>query len=140
MDTQNMYMNALLSEAAYADFIIAINPDGAYRKEDVKTALRDTDFSASQADYFVNHWQVVSHQPDTDSGFSATLFKSTDPNAAQPYVLGIRGTAGNKDLFVADGSDIALDGLAIDQVLDMWNYWGRLTTAKGDSFIGLKLE
>ncbi|PHS26635.1 MAG: hypothetical protein COA83_02885 [Methylophaga sp.] len=146
MDTKTLFEHALMAEAAYADFSKISN------SSDVKTALQrignkdgeaddpEKGFSPSQADYFIKHWQVVSHQPDTDSGFSATLFKSTDPNAAQPYVLGIRGTAGSKDLFVADGSDIALDGIAIDQVLDMWNYWGRLTTAKGDSFIGLKLE
>ncbi len=30
------------------------------------------EFSATQAQLFTDHWQVLAHQPDTGSGFSAT--------------------------------------------------------------------
>ena len=74
-----------------------------------------------------------------ESGFSATLFKSKDANTAQPYVLAIRGTDGNQDLIVTDGSDIMVDGLAIDQIVDLWNYWKSLITPKGQTFVGSQL-
>lgn len=121
-------VHAELAEASYADFEDARRPDGSFDFDDLKAALErigheenepkdpNTGFSSSQADAFLQRWEVIHHQPDTESGFSATLFKSKDPNAAQPYVLAIRGTAGFQYLVVTDGSDIVLDGLAIDQI------------------------
>ncbi len=148
MSFNNLFQKALLAEASYADFESIDITD----EEDIKTALQRIDtaedepvddpkkgFSLSQAEDFISHWEVVHHQPDTDSGFSATLFKNKDSNVSQPYVLAIRGTAGKQDLVVTDISDIVTDGLAIDQIVDMWNYWKRLTTAKGECFTGLRL-
>jgi hypothetical protein len=143
---------AQMAEASYANFSAAEQPDGSYQIDDVNTALQrigtednkpddpEKGFSLAQAELLTDKWEVVHHQPNTDSGFSATLFKSTDPGSPQPYVLAIRGTEpGMQDLVITDGSDIVVDGLAIDQIVDMWNYWKQLTTPQGVSFTGSRL-
>jgi hypothetical protein len=53
----------------------------------------------TQAQQFINDWEVVSHQPNTATGFSATLFK-LKPGRADPskgtyegqYVVSFRST------------------------------------------------
>ncbi|SDI42521.1 Ca2+-binding protein, RTX toxin-related [Pseudomonas flavescens] len=130
MDVEFTANMAELAEAAYALFD---------SEKTVRESLIDSGFAESQTDAFLQRWNIIHHQPDTESGFSATLFKSKNPNAEQPYVLAIRGTAGFQDLVVTDGSDIVVDGLAIDQIVDLWNYWGQLTTPKGQAFTGAQL-
>lgn len=125
-NTNNFFSLAQLAEAAYADFG---NP-----KLSLKEALLDKDkdgknqgFSDTQADLFLADWSVIHHQPDTGSGFSATLFKSKDGE----YVLAMRGTAGLLDLVRADFFEIATNGLALRQIVDMYNYWQRLIALPG---------
>ncbi|MDR2092705.1 MAG: hypothetical protein LBP58_05245 [Azoarcus sp.] len=115
----NQQISSLLAELAEASYAVFIDENGEL--VDRKEALVGEGFSSSQADSFLARWEMVDHQPDMDSGFSATLFKSTDPDATEPYVLAIRGTAGLHDLVIADGSDIVMDGLAIDQIVDLYN-------------------
>jgi hypothetical protein len=95
MNVRDFGVMAELAEASYALFVER-KSDGSLISQDSKTALTGAGFSDSQADAFLDRWEVVHHQPDMDSGFSATLFKSTDPDAVQPYVLAIRGTAGSQ--------------------------------------------
>jgi hypothetical protein len=58
------------------------------------------------------------------TGFSATLFKNSQTGA---YSFAIRGTEpGYADLLGADFGDIVMDGIAMDQVVDMYNYWQSL--------------
>lgn len=76
---QDLFQQAQLAEAAYANFfdnsgnLITTNSG-------VSTALQNDGMSEEQATEFVKQWQVVSHQPDTSSGFSATLFERLDSN------------------------------------------------------------
>ncbi|MEW8203419.1 MAG: hypothetical protein AB2764_15070 [Candidatus Thiodiazotropha endolucinida] len=147
MNTEAIFANALLSEASYADF-----EDVNFNSfDEVRDALQrigtdedepddpDKGFSLTQAREFTRQWEVVHHQPDTNSGFSATLFRNTDGSMDQPYVLAIRGTDGYRDLVITDGSDIVVDGLALDQIVDLWNYWKQLTTPQGETFVGSRL-
>ena len=47
-------------------------------------------------------------------------------------VFAARGTEPTlEDLVITDFSDIVLDGIAIGQVVDMYNYWQRLKAQKG---------
>ena len=120
MRTVNLSAMAEVAEASYADLEGAIAPD------DIAAALVGEEFSATQASEFVNHWKVAHHQPDDPvSGFSATLFESLD-NPGE-FALAIRGTAGLVDIN-ADVGDIVQDGLAIKQIVDLYNYWQRLST------------
>jgi len=68
---QDLFQQAQLAEAAYADFS---NPNVS-----TANALQDANnggsFSEAQAATFVADWSVVSHQPDTLNGFSATVFR-----------------------------------------------------------------
>ena len=74
METAKIFQQSLLAEASYADFRLAENPDGSFDKAKVKTALTkqptilgvsfgDPAFTQSQAQDFVDHWKVISHQP-----------------------------------------------------------------------------
>ena len=98
-----------------------------------KAALVNGKFSSAQADYLLLHWSVVpnAHQPNTASGFSSTLFKSLDTGGG--YVLAIRGTEpqaiiNSTDLLAADIADIVADGVVIDQTVDLYNEWKRITS------------
>ncbi|PHS67776.1 MAG: hypothetical protein COB23_10160 [Methylophaga sp.] len=150
-----MYESALLSEAAYANFSIAINLDGTYKEDDVRTALQrigtkdgepddpNEGFSLSQATEFAENWEVVTHQADTDSGFSATLFrrKTADPSSGYEvgdYVYAIRGTAGTVDL-AEDFGNIVADDLALEQIVDLYNDWIRINTLTNQSYLVARL-
>ncbi len=112
---------ASLSEASYVLFD-ELNRN--FSDKAVEDALKDSDlegrFSATQAEEFVKHWQVVDHQGNTLSGFSATLFKNKDTGK---FVYACRGTEGvvSLDLWSADAGDIVADGLALKQIVDMYN-------------------
>lgn len=146
MITSNrMFVQSQLAEAAYADLwdsgtgtfitnseavkqrLINMQPDGTY------------DFSTSQASDFVTHWEVVHHLPNTDSGFSGTVFRRRDDDPvsglkASDLVFALRGTEQlGLDLFQADFNELVKNGLAFRQIIDMYNYWQRLITPAGES-------
>jgi len=114
-----------LAEASYAKF-----DNFPHSESGVVSGLIANGFSNSQAVDFIQDWTIItgSHQPDMTSGFSATLFKGIGDNndLAGEYVLAIRGTAGSVDL-LADGGDIILDGLAVVQIIDLYNYMQKFT-------------
>ncbi|MGC4395386.1 hypothetical protein [Hydrogenophaga sp. T2] len=77
----------------------------------------------------------MAHCPNTTSGFSATLFERTDPEAGEPrFAVAVRGTEGNvlsqvyPDLISADIADLVANGLAWEQILDMYNWWQSIST------------
>ena len=125
------FQQAQLSEAAYANFMA--------HPGDPQAALRDTannmSFSTAQAAAFTTHWRVVDQYTAsawgglTDgSGFSATLFESL----AHPgeYSFAIRGSTPSgyfKD-FQDDFKLITTDGIAVQQLVDLYNYWTSLTS------------
>ncbi|WP_310446220.1 calcium-binding protein [Thiobacillus sp.] len=118
---------AQLAEASYANLV-----DGNSALVDqLQNADDNMSFSLVQATEFATHWSVAAHQPNTDSGFSSTLFKSRD--AGGGYVLAIRGTEAeliinSTDLLIADVADIVADGIVIDQSIDLYNEWKRITS------------
>ena len=119
---------ASLAQASYADFPKAIDLSDAVLKH-----LGTKPFSKMQASDLVEHWSVVegSHQPNMPSGFSATLFQGKPDlgDMSGQYVLAIRGTEEmGIDLAGADGGDILLDGLAVDQIIEFYNYSQKLTS------------
>ena len=119
------YDLASMAEASYslfsklADFDdesvkIALQPPASEGDDNLKG-----EFSATQAEDFVANWSVIAHTPnDPDSDYSSTLFKSKSASDTE-YVLAFRGTEVSDDVF-ADG-DIVTDGLAIWQIVDMYN-------------------
>ena len=84
-------------------------------------------------------YEIVNHQPDTDSGFSATLFQKVERDkdgqviSRGEYILALRGTAGMSD-YATDVGDIVLDGIGFDQIVDLYNFWQRITTEKDQHY------
>ena len=124
-ETKKVFSQVWLADAAYADFSgIDLNEDSQVRGK----LILSRSFGATEADQFVAAWKVRHFLNDTSSGFSATLFESkTNPGQFSFALRGTQGFLGGKDLVVADLSDIVLDGLAMDQIVDMYNCWQRLT-------------
>lgn len=130
---QNLFQQAQLAEAAYADFVTYTDP---------KAALKAGGFSDKQADGFLADWRFIDQYDNSawgglvGTGFSATLFKDIDTGE---YSFAIRGSKGAND-FIADAQLIATDGIAVQQVVDMYNYWTSLTTSSGSSYLAAKLN
>lgn len=137
-EANKLFEFAELAEASYADFA-NLSPKAAL-------TTSGSSFSSTQAEGFLNHWRIVYHQPDTTEGFSATLFQriDTDPIGgfqAGQYVYAIRGTSEILiDLVGADANDIATDGLALDQIVDMYNDWERINAGSGQPYQAAVLD
>ena len=89
MSTQiaTYFEQAQLAMAAYALNLISGITDNKY-----KAALRgpnEDKMAKAQAEWFVNHYDVIDSQQSTISGFSATLFRD---KATGEYTLAMRGT------------------------------------------------
>jgi hypothetical protein len=131
---------AVLAEASYVDFS-ALNSD--YSDTQLIALLQDSGahggFSKTQAEDFAKNWQFVSSTPNTANGYSATLFQS---KATGEYVYAIRGTEPGdpiNDISETDVGDLVADGLALDQIVDMYNDWQRLITPEGQTFQAARL-
>ena len=138
---QDIYQQAQLAEAAYANFVIGSGLIAT--RDELKTALEAEGMSTAQATEFITHWKVVDQYTATawggltdGSGFSATVFEKLDANGngTGQYSFAARGTQvglwppTTADLS-ADIGDIVADGIALDQVVDMYNYWQSLNTS-----------
>ena len=132
MNINTIYNHALLAEAAYANLLDSTDNVTITGSDDVITALKSNGFSETQEEEFVKDWEVVSHQANTASGFSATLFKNKH---TQEYVFANRGTEGDVlgDIISADILGISLGGIANFQAIDMYRYFKKLSTPAGDS-------
>ncbi|MCU7937651.1 MAG: hypothetical protein KZQ99_22850 [Candidatus Thiodiazotropha sp. (ex Dulcina madagascariensis)] len=129
METRFAHIYSILSEASYADFDIS----GAITQTDIENALIANGFSNTQASDFITNWKVVSHLPNTSTGFSATIFESLDNPG--DYVFAMRGTEPTAqwgiDITLADIADIGADGIALKQGIDLFNYYQRLIAPSG---------
>nr|WP_321467020.1 hypothetical protein [uncultured Desulfobulbus sp.] len=105
-----LFLLTELAEASYANLRGAIDDQESFR-DLLKNDLGGNSplLSSPQAADLASHWEVAAHQPDTLSGFSATLFRSLDNEG---YVLACRGTASGSD-YAADLGDIVRDGIAL---------------------------
>jgi hypothetical protein len=139
-DTKKLFDMASLAEAAYADFNDS-NGGVLIAEQVIVNRLKAKDWSETQAKEFAKHYRVVHQQPNTTSGFSATLFERLSDTRAPTgeYVLATRGTETGVQTSVfplgmdlsADIGDLVADGLAWGQIVDLYNYWKRLTTPAG---------
>jgi pimeloyl-ACP methyl ester carboxylesterase len=99
------------------------------------TSLRQNGegMATTQATEFVNRYTEVITQFTDPSGFSATVFLSSD----NQLTLAIRGTDDIGGLDGLNGSDIdddiniATNGLATEQLLVMYNWWQRVNSSAG---------
>jgi len=136
----SLFAEAQLAEASYADLTGPQAGSTITDPQQVKARLVAEGFSDAQAAAFISQWRVVDHIPDTASGFSATLFERLDKgNGTGQFNLAIRGSQQTVDFFKADAGDIFLDGVALDQLVDLYNYWQRLSTPTNDTYTAARL-
>lgn len=125
-----------LAEASYAllDRNPAVQPnddDGLVQA--LQESGREAKLTQPQARALANSWSLSHHQPDTATGFSATLFQSKADSS--DFVLAIRGTEFTREPFLdlgqADIGGIIIDGLSVNQIVDLYNYWQFLKARPG---------
>jgi Ca2+-binding RTX toxin-like protein len=141
---QRLATMSLLAEAAYCDF----NIDYIDTKEVEKALFNERIGSKDipqHAELITKNWSIVAYWGDTyngligkDSGFSGTLFRSKSDSS--DYVLALEGTQGLKDLFWADYQGIVRNGLAYEQIIDMYNFWQQINAPKGQTYQAAVLE
>ena len=142
ISASNIRDASTLAEAAY---VLFHQLDRPYIDSDVRSALSDNSrfngqIAATQANRLLADWSLLDHQPNTGTGFSSSLFRSkSDPNT---FVYALRGTEGffSDDLLSTDLGDIVLDGLAIHQIVDMFNDWSWLTAPAGSTYRVARLD
>ena len=138
---KNIENYVLLAEASYSDFS-KIDFKSENMDRDIKRAIIEENDGKDEsksglAAYVSDKYTVVAHHEDADNsswavsdmiemvgsgetGFSATLFQDKD---TKEYIFAIKGTLSLYDLVAMDGGDIALDGLAHHQIVNMYNFW-----------------
>lgn len=133
---------AQLAQASYGSFT-------SFDTLSVKAKLEEVNkgnFTIKQADEFLKQYTLISHQPNTLSGFSASVFKSApDENGVVEYTLAIRGTEVDlagliTDWGTANIADIGFNGIAIKQAIDLMNYYQRLTAVAGQPLVQYQYE
>ena len=98
-------------------------------------------FSETQAKEFVENWEIVSHLPNTSSGFSGTLFRVKAENGIPntnlkngDLVLSFRSTEFVEDYIhdniATNTHEIADKGWAFGQISDMEQWFQSLKNAK----------
>ena len=144
MTTQlTSYFNqAQLSVAAYADLSGVSDATVAVER------LLEAGMSEAQAQLFLGidengdidpfkGYEVLSHLPNTDSGFSASIFRNKETSE---ITFAMRGTEFSfsfetvDDLLRTDFADIGFDGIALKQTIDLFNYYQELIASSGENY------
>ncbi len=136
-EISELFSRSEQSFAAYADLV-----EGATASVQNLAALtqQGSHMIDSQADNFASRFTEVMAISDDplNTGFSATVF-STSGGINGQLTLAIRGT---DELIGSDGDDdagILFNGIASEQVVEMFNWWKRITVAAGVSVDQVKI-
>lgn len=122
---QEAYWNALLADATYALDANADNVSGQLLIDVLKSRMTEP-----LATYIAANFSLVTHIEIDDvagSGFDATVWRRSD---GKLYVS-MQGTEGLQD-FLTDAV-LAIAGNAGQQVIDMVNWWLKITTPVGQA-------
>ena len=76
----------------------------------------DGKFTHTQARNFAKRYEIKYHQPNTSSGFSATLFQNKE---SKEYILAIRGTEGLWSMDIFADAKLSSGSIPQDQYFDM---------------------
>lgn len=130
------YQNILLSEAAYLDLESGLPLLDSIASFDGESPL--TELPLTVLNDFSDRYVVLDSLNTTfvESGLSVTVFYDTVENK---HIMAVRGTdfeiAGINDIAGADVADIGLDGVAIHQGIDLYNYYLRLITPPNETVV-----
>ena len=101
--------------------------------------------TTEQAKQFAQEWTVVSHQPNTATGFSATLFKYTGTSDSDrgltngQYVVSFRSTEfiddQARDSKATNELEVKEGGWAFGQIADMQTWWNSLQGTLGTATV-----
>lgn len=111
-------------DMTYKDYKVYIPSRLPTLKPDKVGTLKG-DFTPTQAKNFFERYDLLEHQPNTNSGFSATLFKNTKADSKDSeYILAIRGTepSNNGDI-KANARVVALGHIPQEQYEDMIRFY-----------------
>ncbi|WP_289686756.1 hypothetical protein [Helicobacter japonicus] len=111
-------------DMTYKDYKVYIPSRLPTLKPD-KVGTLNGDFTPTQAKNFFERYDLLEHQPNTNSGFSATLFKDTKADSKDSeYILAIRGTepSNNGDI-KANARVVALGHIPQEQYEDMIRFY-----------------
>ncbi|MBL4680529.1 MAG: hypothetical protein JKY88_07380, partial [Pseudomonadales bacterium] len=142
MGTLNLFSQVSLADASYVN----LSSLTAASDQQAMINLLKADpgpfstarFSDAQAIAFANEWSFVHQLENTDTGFSATLFQNIQTGK---FALAIRGSEEIiVDILATNIDDLVFDGIAMDQVIDMYNYWQQLTAVEGENYRFAGLE
>ncbi|MEX2481767.1 MAG: calcium-binding protein [Gammaproteobacteria bacterium] len=164
MKIAKLYEYAWFADLAYVEWRDEVTGDSTSARqaavEDANTALRAPEltlpvFGLGEVgetigpalatkifDVDAEAWYVVHHQPNTPSGFSATLFAQS---GSGEQVLAVRGTETTldqlgPDLFTAGLQEIGGLGMALSQTVDLVNYVSLLQAPAGEPVAQLTLH
>ena len=118
--------------SSYGDY----NPeDPNYSEEIFKASLMEAGFTETQADDFIERYEVVHQRPNTASGFSATVFWD---KIDQKYVMAFRGSELESfgpiiDWVTTNFQGICRRGYAADQAIDMYRHVWHLSVERNNS-------
>ena len=82
----------------------------------------DGDMTPTQAKNFFAKYRLLIHQPNTDSGFSATLFQNKQTNE---YILSFRGTKPDDMGDIKADKDLFLGNIPKEQYFDMLLFYNQ---------------
>lgn len=126
----NAFTNALLADATYA--LNANNLEGLTGSSLVNLAGFKDRMTPTLAKYIGDNYTVVSHIETSDwlggSGFDGTVWRD---NTTGKLSISMQGTTGLFD-FTSDAM-LTLAGSAGKQLIDMANWWLRITTPVGQN-------
>lgn len=134
IELSDAYINALLTDASYVDW----NADPDQYINDLSERL-----SSTQAVFLVANFEVVTSINTSDiidSGFDAVVWRGKlGTDLAGKVFVSIRGTEGFPQDFLTD-FDLALSGNARHQIVDMVNWWLKISTPVGQNANQITLE
>lgn len=119
------FISAILADATYA-----LDANGIEGKTGEKLKdLLEGRMTPELAQYIGDNFTVVTHYESsdyTDSGLDATVWQRKSDGK---YFVSMQGTAGLMDF--ATDADLTASGTATAQIMDMVNWWLRITTPAG---------
>jgi len=138
-DYEDYYNFALLSQSSYAT--LSSSQEDPESLGALAFEQKQDNYSLTQSTELLSKYSIEHSIQNTDTGFSATVFKNSDGK----FTVALRGTELNgwgnaaDDLLLSDFGDIGGDGIALKQAVDLFNYYQALRTGTDDSAVQIQI-